>query len=335
MPNSPLIEIKDLQKVVDQQTALEIEALAVNGGEISAVTGPVDSGKDILLDLLTGKTRPTLGTIRLAGVDPAEQREAFSEKVGVQFAEENLYQRQSPLSNLKFYSRLYRLRKERVTEVLNQLGLSEDGDTPVAKLSSSLLRRVALGRAILHNPSVLILVEPFAKSDDNSVAIMQKVIRQQVEAGAAALILAEDSAHLQDICERIYRLEKGRIVEEYSPAEKREGSFPFMVPAKLEGKVALVNPAEIYFVTAQDDRAYLQTAEELIPTQFTLTELEKRLSRSGFFRAHRSYLVNLQHVKEVIPYTRDSFSLRLKDESNTEIPLSKSAAKELRELLGY
>jgi ABC-2 type transport system ATP-binding protein len=108
-----------------------------------------------------------------------------------------------------------------------------------------------------------------------------------------------------------------------------------MVPAKLEGKVALVNPAEIYFVTAQDDRAYLQTAEELIPTQFTLAELEKRLSRSGFFRAHRGYLVNLQHVKEVIPYTRDSFSLRLKDEDNTEIPLSKSAAKELRELLGY
>jgi ABC-2 type transport system ATP-binding protein len=59
------------------------------------------------------------------------------------------------------------------------------------------------------------------------------------------------------------------------------------------------------------------------------------LARSGFFRAHRSYLVNLQHVKEVIPYTRNSFSLRLDDPQNTEIPLSKSAAGELRELLGY
>jgi ABC-2 type transport system ATP-binding protein len=108
-----------------------------------------------------------------------------------------------------------------------------------------------------------------------------------------------------------------------------------MIPAKLEGKVALVNPVDIMYVFAQDDRAYLQTTEDRFPTQFTLSELEKRLSRSGFFRAHRGYLVNLQHVKEVIPYTRDSFSLRLKDEAGTEIPLSKSAARELRELLGY
>ncbi|HAY85846.1 MAG TPA: hypothetical protein DCY42_13285 [Chloroflexi bacterium] len=108
-----------------------------------------------------------------------------------------------------------------------------------------------------------------------------------------------------------------------------------MIPAKLEGRVALVNPTDILFAIAQDNKAYLQTANDLFPTQFTLSELEKRLSRSGFFRAHRSYLVNLQHVKEVIPYTRDSFSLRLKDSANTEIPLSKSAARELRELLGY
>jgi ABC-2 type transport system ATP-binding protein len=63
--------------------------------------------------------------------------------------------------------------------------------------------------------------------------------------------------------------------------------------------------------------------------------MEERLSRSGFFRAHRGYLVNLQHVKEVIPFTRNSFSLRLNDPDNTEIPLSKSAASELSDLLGY
>ena len=86
---------------------------------------------------------------------------------------------------------------------------------------------------------------------------------------------------------------------------------------------------------AQDDRAFLHTTDGRLPTQFTLTELEKRLSLSGFFRAHRSYLVNLQHVKEVIPYTRDSFTLKMKDEAGTQIPLSKSAARELRKLLDY
>ena len=108
-----------------------------------------------------------------------------------------------------------------------------------------------------------------------------------------------------------------------------------MVPARSNDKIVLVDPAEILYIFAQDDHTYLQTLDERLPTQFTLTELEKRLSLSGFFRAHRAYLVNLQQVKEVIPYTRDSFSLRLKDPVGTKVPLSKSAERELRELLGY
>jgi len=100
-------------------------------------------------------------------------------------------------------------------------------------------------------------------------------------------------------------------------------------------QIILVDPAEILYAFAQDDRAYLQTSEGKLSTQFTLADLEKRLVRRGFFRAHRGYLVNLQQVKEVIPFTRDSFSLRLKDIEGTEIPLSKSSERELRELLDY
>lgn len=66
-----------------------------------------------------------------------------------------------------------------------------------------------------------------------------------------------------------------------------------------------------------------------------LWELEERLAGRGFFRAHRSYLVNLQHVKSVIPYTRATYSLILDDPAGTEIPLSRNAATELRQLLGY
>jgi ABC-2 type transport system ATP-binding protein len=66
-----------------------------------------------------------------------------------------------------------------------------------------------------------------------------------------------------------------------------------------------------------------------------MADLESRLARSGFFRAHRGYLVNLQHVKEVITFTRSSFNLRLDDPEASMIPLSKDAARELRELLGY
>lgn len=330
-----MIDLKGLQKVIDQITVLDVEALKIEAGEIAALVGPVDSGKDTLLELLTGQSRPTAGEVHLAGIDPHAERNHFSRKVGVLFSEDNLYNRMSPEGNLKFYCRLRRLPKARVAEVLRKVGLADHADVKVEKLPSNLKRRLAFGRAILHDPKVLLLVEPFAKCDDTSVVLLSDLIRQLAADGAATLILAEDTAKLDPLCDMIYRLEKGRVIDSYRPGEEPRASLPFMIPAKQEGKVDLVDPADILYVMAQDDRAFLQTAEDLLPTQFTLAELEKRLSRSGFFRAHRSYLVNLQHVKEVIPFTRDSFTLRLKDEAGTQIPLSKSAARELRELLGY
>jgi ABC-2 type transport system ATP-binding protein len=330
-----LIEIKNLQKSVEQQNVLDIPEFGVEAGEVSAIIGAAGSGKALLLDLLLGKTRPNMGAIRLAGIDPYEDKNAFSRQVGVQFTEEKLYTRQSALSNLEFYSKLHHLPNSRAAEVLAIIGLADNADTRVEELNPSLSRRLSFGRAILHRPKILLLAEPFHNCDQNTVEILSDQIRAQAEEGKAVLIFAENSTHLSKVCTQIYRLEKGQVSEGLTTDEAQAQALPFMIPAKLEGRVALVNPTDILYVTAQDNKAYLQTATDLYPTQFTLSELEKRLSRSGFFRAHRSYLVNLQHVKEVIPYTRDSFSLRLRDDDNTTIPLSKSAARELRELLGY
>lgn len=329
------VELKDLQKVIDQNTVIDIEALKVEAGQIAALIGPVDSGTDILFALLTGQSRPTMGMVRLAGLDPVADKETFSHKVGVQFSEDNLYKRQSALENLKFYCRLRRLPKSRAAEILARVGLADHANIKVEKMSSSLTRRLAFGRAIVNAPQILLLVEPFAKCDDTSVSLLSKIMKQLADEGAALLILAEDTTNLNTLCDMIYRLDQGRIVDAYNPQEEQQPDLPFMIPARMEGKVALIDPVDILYVVAQQDRTFLQTTEDLLPTQFTMTELEKRLSRSGFFRAHRGYLVNLQHVKEVIPYTRDSFSLKLKDTASTEIPLSKAAARELRDLLGY
>jgi ABC-2 type transport system ATP-binding protein len=164
---------------------------------------------------------------------------------------------------------------------------------------------------------------------------MSGLIRRMADQDKAILILADDSANLGGVCDRIFALHQGHLVEAYAPQAEEQEALPFKIPAKLEGSVALINPVEIFFADAEEGKAFLHTAEGRLPTRFTLTELEARLSRRGFFRAHRGYLVNLQHVREVIPFTRNSFSLRLGVEAGTQIPLSKSAAAELRELLDY
>ena len=330
-----MIELKDLQKVINQNTVIDIDSLKVEAGEIAGLVGPVDSGRDTLFALLTGQSRPTMGEIRLSGIDPGVERDRFAHQVGVLFPEENLYSRQSSLGNLKFTCRLWRLPKSRASAVLARVGLADHANVKVRDLPSSLARRLAFGRAILHNPTVLLLTEPFARCDEASVHFLSKLMRDMAADGVAVLILAEDTTNLISLCDVIYHLDRGRIIDAYNPAKERGSELPFMIPAQLEGNVILVNPIEILYVEARDDRTVLQTSEGRLPTQFSLIELEKRLAHSGFFRAHRGYLVNLQHVREVIRFTRNSFSLQLRDAARTEIPLSKSAAAELRKLLDY
>jgi ABC-2 type transport system ATP-binding protein len=330
-----MIEVKSLQKVIDQNTVLDIEELRINPGEIAAVVGPAGSGKSILLEILTGQSRPSLGTVRLDGLDPVADRNGFSRKVGVMFLEDGLYKHRSPLANLTFHGRLFGVPKTRARETLDQVGLADQARANIEKLPSGLMRRLAFGRAILHDPAILLLVEPFARCDEASISLLKRLIRQKADDGKAVLVLADDNANLEVLCDTIYILNQGRIVETRTPQEETEAELPFKIPVRMEGSVVLLNPADILYADAEEGRAYLNTKDARLPTQFTLTELEERLSRSGFFRAHRGYLVNLQHVTEVIPFTRNSFSLRLDDSEGTLIPLSKSAASELRDLLGY
>lgn len=330
-----MIELKGLQKVIGQNLVIDIEALTVQAGEIVAFIGPVGSGQAPLLDLLIGRSQPTAGTLLLACINPHLNKSQFSRQVGVLFAEDGLYKQQSPLANLEFYCRLHGLPSSHARDVLTQVGLADHANAHLDKLPSGLARRLAFGRAILHQPKVLLLVEPFARCDEASITLLSSLARRMADAGAAVLILADDTTNLTTLCDTIHILSQGRIVESYQPREEQPATLPFKIPVKQEGKVALVNPADILYAEAEGDNAILHTAEGRLSTQFTLGELETRLARSGFFRAHRGYLVNLQHVKEIIPYTRNAFSLILDDAKQTEIPLSKAAAGELRELLGY
>jgi len=330
-----MIAIRGVQKVKDQVTVLNIETLVVPEGASAAVIGLANSGLDDLFELLTGKSRPSLGKVTVGGIDPASARENFGYRVGVLFPQDGLYLQRTARQNLFFQYQLRGLKTNQADALLNQIGLADQANVRVDRLSTSLSRRLAFGCATLHQPEALILHSPFSRCDQETVRLLTRLIQEHVERGAAVLILADDRTHLDALCSRIYLLEKGQIAETVESQEDAELSLPFKIPVRLEGRVVLVNPGDILYVDAVEGRTNLHTGEGSLPTQFTLTELETRLLRRGFFRAHRSYLVNLQHIKEVIPYTRSSYTLLLDDEAASEIPLSRSAIGELKELLGF
>lgn len=330
-----MIRIKNLSKIKNGQTILDIDSITINNGEIVALIGTADSGLDTLLSLFLGKEIPSAGSLFVDEIIPTEDQQKLMQNIGVLFQENSLYDYQTVEKNLKFFARLFDLSMQRVSEILQYVGLADQAKRKVHQLNSGLARRLALGRALLHHPHNIILEHPFNECDDDSLYFIQDLLRQEADNGGAILILDEDSTYLEEICSRIYHIKQGRIGQEIICSENHMSALPFKIPVKLEGRVALLNPGDILYAEASQGHTLLFTRDSILPSQFTLQELEDRLKRSGFFRAHRSFLVNLQHVYEVIPYSRNSFSLRLNDKNHTEIPLSKNSAAELRNLLDF
>ncbi|KAA3664126.1 MAG: ATP-binding cassette domain-containing protein [Chloroflexi bacterium] len=332
-----MIELTHLQKVVEQTTLIDIDALRVGAGEITAVTGLTGPHKQAFLDLLTGKSQPTAGSVSLAGHNPVLQPHHFAQKVGILPTQNGLYMRLTVRQNLKLYAELYGLPATAVENVLVRVGLTDRMHTRVDVLSPGLARRLALGRALLHQPDVLLLVDPFLECDETAVTWIIRLVTEIAAKGKAVLVIAHESADIVRLSHQIVIMEKGKPVQWYAADERRpQEQTLFRIPAKLEGKVALINPVHILYAMAEDGQTLLVTENGRIPTHLTLSDVEKRLARSGFFRTHRSFLVNLQYLKEIISYTRNSFTLILENGSDTiEVPLSKGAAKELRDLLDY
>jgi ABC-2 type transport system ATP-binding protein len=303
---------------------------------VVAFVGPAESGVDDLFDLFIGRSSLSRGSLTLNSINPFLEKESFSQAVGVLFEVDGLYETRSAYANLAFSARLYGIEKARVQEVLDTVGLSDQGAQRVDRLAAGLRRRVAFARAILHQPAILLLDKPFLRCDQTSIEWLQRIIRELADEGMCVVIFERDQAWLEALCDVIYTVEDGRIASSSSLEERQEAQLPFKIPVKVEGSVNLIHPADLLYADADEGKAQLHLIDgRVMRSQFTVGELESRLAQRGFFRAHRGYLVNLQHVSEVIPFTRDSYSLRLSDAQGSLVPLSKSAATALRELLGY
>lgn len=107
---------------------------------------------------------------------------------------------------------------------------------------------------------------------------------------------------------------------------------PIRIAYDSNGKIYLIDEDEIYFAFSKGDSVYIKTAEGALHTRYTLKELEKRLNSKYFIRTHRSYLVNMKHVKEIKPFFNGTFILVIKDKEKSEVLVSRNQAKKIREL---
>ena len=193
--------------------ALDRLDLTVGAGEAVAIFGPNGAGKSTLCRLLASTLKPTSGTVRVAGKDPRRDERTVKRMFGVVSHHTFLYDALSARENLLFFARLSGVRAPvaRVEALIGAVGLDDRADDPVRSFSRGMQQRIALSRALLHEPEILLLDEPFTGLDGEATRWLESTIAELHARGTTVLLVTHDRARGLALSDRWILLSRGRL----------------------------------------------------------------------------------------------------------------------------
>lgn len=194
----PLIDAVDISKNFGDRPALRDISLTISSGDRLAILGPNSAGKSTLLRLLSGLSRPSTGHVESVIRSSNNRHRDLRSVVGYLGHASMLYPVLSPLENLELSGKLYGIPKPKTRGrfLLDELGLAEFGDEQVRTLSSGVSRRVAVARALVHEPKVLLLDEPFAGLDHQAAERLETLLDRALKSDIdrALVLVSHDLA---------------------------------------------------------------------------------------------------------------------------------------------
>jgi len=210
------IETQCLRRTFGDKIALDSVDLRVECGEIFGYLGPNGAGKTTTIRILLGLIRPTSGQAWVLGHDVTENEPEVKAKIGVVLEDHGLYERLSAWDNLDYYSHIFHLPRAvlrgRIEALLHQVGLWDERDNKVGIFSQGMKQRLALARALLHEPELLFLDEPTAGLDPEATVMIRQLILALAHEGKRTIFLnSHNLDEVERICSRIAILHRGRI----------------------------------------------------------------------------------------------------------------------------
>jgi len=198
-----------------RRRALARTSLTFRAGEISGLFGPNGAGKSTLLGVLSTLMRPSAGTVQYGGETAESLGDALRGRIGVLGHDLFLYGDLTARENLEFFGRLYGLDdlSGRIARALASARLEDRADDRVSAFSRGLRQRLALERALIHEPRLVLLDEPFTGLDDESAALLGARLRTLTHAGAIVLMASHDFESADGLVDRIICLRNGRVRE--------------------------------------------------------------------------------------------------------------------------
>lgn len=218
-----IIRVQNLTHRYDSRTALADLSFEVPAGAIFGLLGPNGGGKSTLFRILATMMTPTSGQVTIAGLDVVRRPDEVRRRIGVVFQSQSLDRKLTVLENLIAQGHLYGLAgsrlRARIQEVLGRLGLSDRAGDPVERLSGGLRRRVEIAKALLHEPSILLMDEPSTGLDPGARRELADYVAALRERHAMTVFLTTHLLDEAERCDRLLLLHQGRRVAEGTPAE--------------------------------------------------------------------------------------------------------------------
>ena len=205
------IAVDNVTVVFGRTLALDEIDLEIGTG-ITGVFGPNGSGKSTLLKTIAGLLKPTSGRIVVDGTDGTKHDEAFRRRMGYAGHGSGLYARLSLRENLELFASLYGAAPARSDEMIERLQLGEYATRPVSDLSAGSKRRAAVARALLHDPDVLLLDEPYANVDDEASEAISNAIAAWKQEGKTALVATHGAKKVKAYADGGIILQRGRLI---------------------------------------------------------------------------------------------------------------------------
>lgn len=211
-----MIETEGLTKEFGDFRAVDQVTLSVEPGTVLAMLGPNGAGKTTTVRMMTSILRPTAGWARVAGYDINEQPEQVRAHVGVLTEQHGLYERMKGSEYLDFFGRIYHLpddvRRKRPHELMERFGLGDAHDKRLGEYSKGMKQKLALVRAMLHDPPVLLLDEPTSAMDPQSAKQVRDAILDLRHQERTFLITTHNLTEAQHLADRIAIIRHGRII---------------------------------------------------------------------------------------------------------------------------
>jgi heme exporter protein A len=209
-----VIQARQLAKSFGPRTALAGVDLSIGKGEFVTLLGPNGAGKTTLLRIVATLSRPSSGTLRIGGLDPSRHGDQVRRGIGFLSHRTLLYDDLTAEQNLRFYAQMYDLPRQsrRVEGLLEQVGLGGRRHDLVQTFSRGMKQRLAVARAVLHRPHVLLLDEPYTGLDAQAVDVLTALLSELAGKGGAILLTTHRLDRALSTGQRVLVLHRGRLV---------------------------------------------------------------------------------------------------------------------------